>query len=65
MGEVLRAIYDLADRANSGVMHSSGQSGIPWSAHYRDFMPQWAAVKYVPLWPKQAPAATLALRPAQ
>lgn len=62
-GPSLRAVYDLADRSKSGVMHSSGQSGIPWSPQYRDFLPQWAAVKYVPLWPKDAPAATLTIRP--
>jgi penicillin G amidase len=64
-GPSLRAIYDLADRSKSGVMHSTGQSGIPWSPRYRDFLPQWAAVQYLPLWTQAAPAATLTLLPAR
>jgi penicillin amidase len=64
-GPSLRAIYDLADRKQSEFMQSTGQSGIAWSPHYRDFMPQWAAVKYVPVWADGAPAATLTLRPAK
>ena len=31
-------------------MHSGGQSGLPFSAHYRDFVARWAKVEYVPLW---------------
>lgn len=47
----LRAIYDLGDPSRSRVMHSSGQSGLPWSSRYRDFADAWARVAYVPLWP--------------
>jgi penicillin amidase len=50
-GPSLRAIYDLADRAQSRVMHSSGQSGIVFSPRYRSFVRPWADVQYVPLWP--------------
>ena len=64
-GPSLRAIYDLADPKQSEFMQSTGQSGIPWSSHYRDFMPQWAAVKYVPVWAEGAPAATLVVQPAK
>lgn len=46
----LRAIYDLSDPAQSAFMHSSGQSGIVLSPHFRDFAPLWAAVQYVPAW---------------
>jgi penicillin amidase len=47
-------------------MHSSGQSGLPWSAHYRSFLPRWAGVDYVPLWPEGPNATaggTLVLKP--
>jgi penicillin amidase len=62
-GPSLRALYDLADRGRSQVMHSSGQSGIPWSPQYGSFVRPWAEVGYVPLWPAEAPATTLRLRP--
>ena len=44
-------------------MHSGGQSGLPFSPHYRDFVEPWAKVQSVPLWPSDAPAATLTLQP--
>lgn len=65
-GPSLRALYDVADRANSRVMHSSGQSGLPWAAAYRSFVQPWAAGQDVPLWPAGAAAAaggTLSLQP--
>ncbi len=62
-GPSLRALYDLADLSQSRVMHSSGQSGLPWSAHYRDFVAPWARVEYVPLWGRGDAAATLVLKP--
>lgn len=43
----LRAIYDLADLNRSQFIHSTGQSGHPLSANYRDFAQPWAAVQYV------------------
>ncbi len=64
-GPSLRAIYDLADRSKSSFMHSTGQSGIPWSPHYRDFVAPWAAVQYLPLWTQATPVATLKLAPAR
>lgn len=61
-GPSLRALYDLGEPANSRVMHSSGQSGLPWQGHYRDFVRPWAAVEDVPLW--RSPALqTLRLMP--
>ena len=61
-GPSLRAIYDLGDPANSRFMHSSGQSGIVLSPHYRSFVARWAKVDYVPVW--AAPAVqTLVLQP--
>jgi penicillin G amidase len=50
----LRAIYDLGDPSQSRVMHSTGQSGLPWLRHYRSFVGPWARVEYVPLWSAQA-----------
>lgn len=57
-GPSLRALYDVADPARSRFIHSGGQSGLPFSPHYRDFVERWANVEYVPLWP-QAPAAAV------
>jgi penicillin G amidase len=61
-GPSLRALYDLGDPAQSRFMHSSGQSGLPWLAHYRDFVGPWARVDYVPLWQSEA-VHTLELKP--
>ena len=60
----LRALYDLGDPAQSRFMHSSGQSGLPWSRHYRAFVAPWSRVDYVPLWPRTQPALhVLTLQP--
>jgi penicillin amidase len=60
----LRALYDLGDPARSRVMHSTGQSGLPWSRHYRGMVRRWARVEYLPLWPGPAtPAERLTLQP--
>ena len=64
-GPSLRALYDLADRNNSRVMHSTGQSGIPWSPLYRSFSLPWQQVKDVPLFvPDSALSEPLVLKPA-
>jgi penicillin amidase len=66
-GPSLRALYDVGDRSHSRVMHSSGQNGLPWAAHYRDLVEPWASGAYVPLWPAAAEAArggTLVIQPA-
>jgi penicillin amidase len=60
----LRALYDIGDVSQSRFMHSTGQSGLPWSAHYRDFAHPWADVAYVPLW-RGEPESVLRLLPAQ
>ena len=62
-GPSLRALYDLADPRQSRVMHSSGQSGIVFSPLYRNFVEPWAQVQYVALWPTEAPAKVLVVRP--
>jgi len=64
-GPSLRALYDLADPTKSMIIHSTGQSGIPWSPLYRSFAPRWAAVEYVPLWgTREGGANVLVVRPA-
>lgn len=54
-GPALRALYDLADPSQGRVMISTGQSGLPWSRHYRDLLGPWMRVEFLPLW--AAPAA--------
>ncbi len=57
-----RAIYDLADPANSRFMQSSGQSGSMFSSHYRSFVEPWREVQGVPVW-SVSPKRVLVLRP--
>ena len=37
-GPSLRALYDVADPTKSRFMHSTGQSGLPWSKWYSTFV---------------------------
>jgi penicillin amidase len=55
-GPSLRALYDLADPRQSRVMHSTGQSGLPWATGYRRFKDAWVRGDYVPLWVEEAQA---------
>lgn len=61
----LRAVYDLADRNRSGVVHSTGQSGIVFSPRYRDQVGPWTRGELLPLWPQGAPVATLVVQPVR
>jgi penicillin amidase len=45
----LRAIYDLADPQASVFIHPGGQSGNPFSPHYRSLAALWARGDYVPM----------------
>ena len=63
-GPSLRALYDLGDLAQSRVMHSTGQSGNPFSPLYRSFVEPWTRVEYVPLW-SASTVSTLVLQPAR
>jgi penicillin G amidase len=63
-GPSLRALYDLGDPAQSRVVHSTGQSGNPFSPLYRSWVEPWQQVRYVPLWPPGPPAQVLVVRPA-
>jgi len=45
-----RVIYDFSDFNNSIAIHTSGQSGHAYHAHYADMTPLWANIQYYPLW---------------
>ena len=67
-GPSLRALYDLRDLRQSRVMHSTGQSGLPWAQGYRSFKDAWSRGEYVPLWAEGAAAAavgSLVIQPAR
>ena len=42
-------VLDVGQWDASRTINSPGQSGDPFSGHYRDLAPLWAAGKYVPL----------------
>jgi penicillin amidase len=42
-----RAIYDFADLERSLYIHTTGQSGNPFSPFYRSFAGRWAKVEYI------------------
>jgi penicillin amidase len=48
-GASVRMVMDVGAWDNSMVMNTPGQSGDPYSAHYRDLFPMWAEGGYVPL----------------
>jgi penicillin amidase len=48
-GPGYRSIVDLADPDSSRFIHSTGQSGNPLSAHYRDFLQRWLDNDGVPM----------------
>jgi penicillin amidase len=48
-GASVRMVMDVGAWDNSVVINTPGQSGDPYSAHYRDLFPLWAEGGYVPL----------------
>ncbi len=48
-GASFRMVLDVGDWDNSRTVNTPGQSGDPFSAHYRDLAPLWATGDYVPL----------------
>ncbi|QAZ41242.1 penicillin acylase family protein [Methylibium sp. Pch-M] len=62
-GAGLRALYDLGARKRSRFIHSSGQSGIVFSADYRNLNERWSRVEYLPLWGDGRPGRILELEP--
>ena len=47
-----RAIYDLSNLDASQFIHSTGQSGNPFSPFYRSFAERWSKGEYIPSQPK-------------
>lgn len=56
-GPSLRGVYDVGDRSQSRVMHSTGQSGILFSPLYGSFVDPWSRVTGIALWPSEAEAS--------
>jgi penicillin amidase len=48
-GASVRLVMDVGAWDNSVAVNTPGQSGDPFSAHYRDLFPLWASGAYVPL----------------
>ena len=48
-GASFRMVLDVGNWDGSVVVNAPGQSGDPFSPHYRDLAPVWAAGEYVPL----------------
>ncbi len=48
-GASVRMVLDVGRWDNSVAINTPGQSGDPFSPHYRDLFPLWAAGDYVPL----------------
>jgi len=44
-----RQIVDVGNWDRSLAIHTTGQSGIPFHRHYRDFVPMWATGQYHPM----------------
>lgn len=44
-----RQIIDLGDFDRSVSIHTTGQSGLPFHRHYKDFVPMWATGQYHPM----------------
>jgi penicillin amidase len=61
-----RAIYEFADLDRSLYMHSTGQSGNPFSPFYRSFVQRWVGVDYIEIASKRdriSALGTWTLRP--
>ena len=48
-GASVRLVMDVGAWDNSVAINTPGQSGDPFSVHYRDLFPLWASGAYVPL----------------
>jgi penicillin amidase len=48
-GASFRVVMDVGNWDESVAVNTPGQSGNPFSPHYRDLAPLWAAGEYVPL----------------
>jgi penicillin amidase len=45
----VRLVLDVGAWDNSVAINTPGQSGDPFSTHYRDLFPLWATGAYIPL----------------
>ena len=45
----MRMIVDLGDFTSSISMHTTGQSGHPYSEHYDDMIDRWRNIEYHPM----------------
>jgi penicillin amidase len=45
----MRVIYDVSDFDNSLSIHTTGQSGHPFSEHYGDMIDMWRTIQYRPM----------------
>jgi len=66
----MRMIVDLGDFAKSVTIHTTGQSGHPYSKHYDDMIELWRNLEYHPmLWTQEqvdkAAVDRLILKPGQ
>ncbi len=64
----IKMFVDLGDLNDSLSVHTTGQSGHAYHAHYDDMIPLWAAGEYYPMWweadsVKQAAESHLTLIP--
>lgn len=64
----MRMILDMSDLSNSQSVHTTGQSGHPFSPYYDDMIDDWRTIKYRPmLWAREDVEAntrsTLILQP--
>jgi penicillin G amidase len=48
-GASFRMVLDVGNWDNSRTINTPGESGNPYSPHYRDLAPLWATGDYVPL----------------
>lgn len=46
----MRQIIDVSNWNNSLAIHTTGQSGQPFSKHYTDMVSMWQSVQYTPLY---------------
>ncbi len=66
----MRMIVDLGDLARSITVHTTGQSGHPYSEHYDDMIDPWRNMEYYPmLWTQEqvdaAAVSRLILHPSE
>ncbi len=64
----MRLIVDMGDFSNSQIIHTTGQSGHPFSSHYGNMIDLWRKIEYIPmLWTRDQvdanTASTLILNP--